>query len=99
MKYLTENLDRLCGWAMSEAQVSAKYHSCLKCKEGFEPMLHSKISTEEPHALRYWDTAGAPRQDPKDWRRTRLQLRFHVSHLWIMTSGLGPLGERALRAG
>ncbi len=74
---------------MSEAQVSAKYHSCLRQKEGFEPMLHSKISTEEAHALRDWDAAGAPREEPEDWRCARLQLRLHVSHLWIMASGFG----------
>ncbi len=74
---------------MSEAQVSVKYRSCLKHIEGFEPMLHTKISTEEPHALRYWGAAGATRGEPKDWRPTRLQLRFHVSHMWIMASGFG----------
>ncbi len=84
---------------MSEAQVSAKYHSCIKHREGFEPMLHSNINTEEPHALRYWDTARAPKEEPKDWRHARLQLRFNVSHLWIMARGIRVDGERARRAG
>ncbi len=29
------------------------------------------------------------RAQPTEWARTRLQLRFHVSHLWIMGAGFG----------
>ena len=89
VKYITNNSERLLGWAMSEAQVLAKYHPCVSHRDGYDPMLHSKISTEEPHAVRYWDAEGTPRDAPKDWRNARLQLRFHVSHMWIMASGFG----------
>jgi len=89
IKYITANSERLLGWAMTEVQVSVKYHSLVKQREGFEPMLHAKINTEEPHALRYWDKEGALRSAPKDWRQARLQLQFHVSHLWIMATGFG----------
>ena len=78
--------------ALTEEQVLSKYHPCLKPpKDGFDPLLHSKISTEEPHqhAVRNWTKTGDLRDSPKDWRRARLQLRFHVSHLWIMSSGFG----------
>ncbi len=94
VKYLTQNSERLFGVGQfTEEQVLAKYHPCLKPpREGYDPMLHSKISTKEPHqhAVRYWDRGGGGlREPPTDWRHARLQLRFHVSHLWIMASGFG----------
>ena len=87
--YLTENPERLFSLgALTEEQVLSKYHPCLKPpKDGYDPLVHTKISTEEPHqhAVRYW-TKNEP---PSDWRHARVQLRFHVSHLWIMSSGFG----------
>ena len=52
---------------------------------------YTKISTEEPHqhAVRYVTKTGDLREPPSDWRHERVQLRFHVSHLWIMSSGFG----------
>ncbi len=36
--------------ALTEEQVLFKYHPCLKPpKDGFDPLLHAKISTEETH--------------------------------------------------
>ncbi len=70
----------------------SKYHRCFQpAKYGFDPLLHSKISTEEPHqhAVRSWDKKGGLQEPPVDRRHARLQLRFHVRHLWIMSSGFG----------
>jgi hypothetical protein len=89
VKYLTENSERLFGWAMTEVQVLTEYHPCVTQREAYDPMLHSKISTEEPHAVRYWGADLKPREAPTDWRNARMQLRFHVSHLWIMATGFG----------
>ena len=95
VKSMTEDSETLFGLgASTEKQVLSKYHLCLKPpRDGFGPLLHSKISTEEPHqhAVRYWTKTGDLREPPKDWRRARLQLRFHVSHLWIMSSGFGSI--------
>ncbi len=56
-----------------------------------QEMDTTKIRTEEPHqhVVRYWDRKGGLKEPPANWRRARLQLRFHVSHLWIMASGFG----------
>ena len=93
VKYLKENSERLFGVGkLTEEQVLAKYHPCLKQpKDGYDPLLHTKIRTEEPHqhAVRYWTKKGDLREPPSDWRHARVQLRFRVSHLWIMSSGFG----------
>ena len=93
VRYLTENSERLFGVGqLTEVQVLSKYHPCLKApKDGYDPLLHAKISTAEPnqHSVRYWTKTGDVREPPSHWRHARVQLRFHVSHLWIMSSGFG----------
>ena len=88
VKYLTENSEMLFGLgALTEEHVLSKHHPCLKPpKDGYDPLLHTKISNEEPHqhAVRYWTKKGDLREPPKDWRHARVQLRSvdHVQRFW-----------------
>ena len=89
VQYISENAERIFKRPMTPEQVVSGYHPCMRRKDGYAPLLHTKVSTEGPGALRCWDVGGAAREPPSEWMRTRLQLRFHVSHLWIMGTGLG----------
>ena len=53
------------------------------------PLLQGKIYIEVSEAARFWDASGFERRPPEDWRRTKLRLRHHISHTWIMNSGYG----------
>ena len=74
---------------MTPEQVTSGYHPCVRRKDGYAPLLHTKINSEGPTALRCWDAEAAMRAQPTEWARARLQLRFHVSHLWVMGSAFG----------
>ena len=89
VQYIADNAERIFKRAMTREQVTAGYHPCVRRKDGYDPLLHAKISTDGLSAIHCWDTDGAARELPSEWRRTRLQLRFHVTGLWIMGSGFG----------
>ena len=74
------NAERIFKHTMTREQVTS---------DGYDPLLHAKISTDGLSAIHCWDADGAARELPSEWRRTRLQLRFHVTGLWIMGSGFG----------
>ncbi len=74
---------------MTPEQVASEYHPCVRRRNGYAPLLHTKVNTEGPTALRCWDAEGAARVEPREGLHTCLQLRFHVSHLWLMGAGFG----------
>ena len=84
---------------MTSEQVAAGYHPCVRHTDGYAPLLQAKMSTEGPGAIRCWDADGSARELPSEWEHTRVQMMFHVSHLWIMGSGFGlVVGVTDLRA-
>ena len=87
--YITGHSERLFKKAMTTEQVVAGYHPCVRCKEGYAPLLHTKVNTEGASAICFWDAEGAVRLPPTEWKGTRLQLKFRVSHLWIMGPSFG----------
>ena len=89
VQYIADNAERIFKRTMTREQVTSGYHPCVRRKDGYDLLLHAKISTDGLSAIHCWDTDGAAREMPSEWRRTRLQLRFHVTGLWIMGSGFG----------
>ncbi len=84
VQHIAEHAERLLNRTITLEQVASEYHPCVRRKDGHAPLLHTKVNTEGPTAHRCWDAEDAARADPREWLRTRLQLRFHVGHLWIM---------------
>ncbi len=89
LQYVVEHSERLLKRTMTPEQAAPGYHPCVCRKDGHAPLLHTKVNTEGSSALRCGDADGAARAQPREWTRKRLQLRFHVSHLWIMGAGFG----------
>ena len=87
--YITGHSERLFKKVMTTEQVVAGYHPCVRRKEGYVPLLHTKVNTEGSSAICFWDADGVARSQPTEWAHTRLQLRFRVSHLWIMGPSFG----------
>jgi hypothetical protein len=75
---------------MTSEQVAVVYHPCVRRKPSYASLLPAKLSTEGSSALRCWDMGGAVREPPSEWVRAHLQLRLHISHIWIMGTGFGP---------
>ncbi len=66
VRYIAENAERICKRSMTPEQVASGDHPCARRKDGYAPLLHAKVSTEEPRVLRYWDAAGAMREPPSE---------------------------------
>ncbi len=52
-------------------------------------MLHTKITAERSNAIHCWDTTSTEREFPSERKQNLLQMRFRVSHLWIMGNDFG----------
>jgi len=89
VEYLAEHSERLFKKKLSPEQVAVGYVSCLKTKEGYEPLIRAKINTEGKKAICYWTPDGKERGPPESWRGVRMMLKLHVSHLWIMGTQFG----------
>ena len=89
LRCVEENAERLFNRRMTSEQVAAGHNPRVRRKLPYDPLLHAKMTTDGPHAIRCWDAAGAERVLPSEWRHTCLQLRFHVSHLWMMGADFG----------
>lgn len=82
-QYLAEHSERILGKQMSLEQVRSSYRPCLRAKEGYVPLLHCKITTEGPHATRFWDENKELGKPPADWRDARMIFKVSVPHLWL----------------
>ena len=89
LRYIEEHAERLFNRPMTAEQVAAGYNPCVRRKPPYDAMLHAKLTTEGFNAIHCWDATGAERELPSEWKHTLLQIRFHVSHLWIMGSDFG----------
>ena len=45
-QYITEHSERLFKKAMTQEQVAAGYHPCIRRKEGYAPLLHTKVNSD-----------------------------------------------------
>jgi hypothetical protein len=93
VEYLAEHSERLLKRKLTKEQVQSSYLSCLKpsAKEGFAPLLKTKIDLDGLHAVHCWDQDGNDKgQVPHDeWRGNYIEARVHISHLWQMAGQCG----------
>ena len=81
--YLTEHSQRIFGRQMSLEQVSAIYRPCLRQKEGYDPLLHTKVTMDGEKATLFWDTKRQERAPPTYWRNARALYKLNIAFLWL----------------
>ena len=87
---LAKNSERIFGKKMSLEQVQAAYRPCLRRKEGFAPLLHTKMTLDAgPNATSFWDEQKQRRLPPDDFRNVSLLLKLSVPHLWLSAGTCG----------
>ena len=81
--------ERIFGKKMSLEQVQASSRPCLRCKQGFVPLLHTKITLDGPNSTSFWDQQKQKCDPPDDFRHTSVLLKLVVPHLWISAGTCG----------
>jgi hypothetical protein len=89
IEYLSKNSERLFKKAMTPEQVQEHYRSPVATKEGYQPLVRTKINTSGPNAVRCWDAQRDVTELPEDLRGCQLLAHVHLSHLWIMGRDFG----------
>jgi len=86
---LAENSERIFGKKMSLEQVLAGYKPCLRCKEGFVALLHTKVTFDGPNGTTFWDHQKYKCPPPSDLKNCAMLVRITVPHLWISSGSFG----------
>jgi hypothetical protein len=84
-----KNSERLFKKGLTPAQVQEHYRSPVATKEGYQPLVRTKINTSGPNAVRCWDAQREVTELPEDLRGCQLLAHVHLSHLWIMGRDFG----------
>jgi hypothetical protein len=79
--YIAENSERILGKRLTLQQAKLCYRPCLRVKEGYEPLLHCKLTTSGPQATAFWDSFKKQCDPPDNWRDARMLLKLCVPHL------------------
>ena len=81
---LAAHSERIFGKKLSLEQVQAAYRPCLRQKEGFLPLLHTKVTLDDgPNATTFWDEQKQKCDPPEDFRNVSALVKLSVPHLWI----------------
>ena len=86
---LSSHSERLFKKQLTVAQIKESYHSPVKKKEKYDPLLRTKLNMSGAWATRFWDTEGKPLAPLACLKGVRLIPRLQISHLWIMESSCG----------
>lgn len=87
--YLTEHSERLFKKKQTRSQIEEHYRSPVTRKEGYQPLLRTKLNTEGRNAVRVWNEHNERMPLPEDLRQYELVPRLHLSHLWVMGRDYG----------
>ena len=87
IEYIAEHSERLLKRQMTKDKVRAGFTSSIKEKEGYSPLLKTKLDLDGRNAVCCWDKNGAI-DIPKDWRGY-IEARLCFSHLWLMGAQFG----------
>ena len=87
--YLWEHSERIFKKSMTRAQIEDHYRSPCTRKEGYQPLLRTKINTAGRNSVRVWDESNERRSLPEDLRLFEMVPMIHLSHLWIMGRDFG----------
>jgi len=87
---IAKHSERIMGKKMTLEQCQAAYRPCLRCKEGFVPLLHAKVSLDGgPNSTTFWDEQKQRREAPDDFRHLPMLLHLSVPHLWLSGGMVG----------
>ena len=89
VEYLSSHSERLFKKQLTVAQIKETYHSCVKQKEKYDPLLRTKLNMSGGWATRFWDTAGKALAPLASLKGVRLIPRLQISHLWVMGTSCG----------
>ena len=87
--YITKNSERLFKKSLTRAQVAEHYRSPVSTKEGYEPLVRTKINTLGQNAVRCWSSQRETMDLPEDLRGCSFLAQVHLSHLWVMGRDFG----------
>jgi len=88
-KELAENSERIFGKRMSLSQVEAAYRPCLRRKEGYAPLLHTKVTLEGQNSTSFWDEQKQKTPPPEDFKNASMLVNLSVPHLWLSGGACG----------
>jgi hypothetical protein len=89
VEYLSKNSERLFKKGFTPAQVQEHYRSPVATKEGYQPLIRTKINTSGLNAVRCWNAQCEAIALPEDLRGCQLLAHVQLSHLWIMGRDFG----------
>ena len=89
IQYLSEHSERILKKPLTKDQVAAGYTSSLKQKQGYNPLVRTKIDISGRRSICYWTIENEAREAPADWKSTLFRVNIHISSLWIMGSSYG----------
>ena len=89
VEYLSSHSERLFKKQLTVAQIKESYHSPVKQKETYDPLLRTKLNMSGARATRFWDTEGKPLAPLASLKGVWLIPRLQISHLWIMGTSCG----------
>jgi hypothetical protein len=89
VEYLSKNSERLFKKGLTPAQVQEHYRSPVATKEGYQPLIRTKINTSGLNAVRCWNAQCEAIALPEDLRGCQLLAHVQLSHLWIMGRDFG----------
>ena len=87
--YLTKNSERLFKKSLTRDQVKEHYRSPVTQKDGYQPLVRTKINTLGQAAARCWSGQRENIQLPEDLRDCNFIAQVHLSHLWVMGRDFG----------
>ena len=93
LNYVYVHCERLLKKSVTHAQLKEMYKSPLHRKEGFLPLLKTKVNTSGNHAVRFWDARGELTIEPLEWRTTAIIPNLHIKSLWVMSGNFGVVIE------
>ena len=69
------------------------HKSSLHRKEGYAPLLKTKVNTAGNHAVSFWDAAGEMTTEPGEWKATAIIPCLQIKSLWVMSGNFGVVIE------
>ena len=86
LSYVYVHCERLLKKSVTHAQLNEMYKSPLHRKEGYAPLLKTKVNTAGNHAVRFWDANGELTTEPAEWKTTAIIPCLQIKSLWVMGS-------------
>ena len=87
--YIAKNSERLLKKRLTRDQVREHYRSPVTAKEGYQPLVRTKINAGGQNVVRCWDTSKEAVSLPEDLKACNFLAHVHLSHLWMMGRDYG----------